>query len=318
MAIHVHPSSTTPVLMESCVALVTRMRCACQKRHALVKNLAFPATKLSPKAVSRALQLCPDKLPDTFDDCNIDSRFLCAYSNTVVCDEAGWTFENEKECYCYDGHFMCTSNVCPVGCSVTPPTHGDSCSASFLDNARSYGEFCCPGDMYVPATSCYCDEADMTIKCQEPSIACPSLCPVSKPVDGNTVCNIDDRYVCEYDTGTCPIPFDFADASCTFSSGHFLCRDICSIMSIDFGDLGGPPGTHLDTGTPEEDERPHSTAVLEDTDGGHDQSNDKEKKGKSKQKKRTKSTEKKKRDGMTRKLLRNKLVGRDGTSTSPK
>ncbi|KAI2500666.1 cellular response to virus [Fragilaria crotonensis] len=258
--------------------------------------------------------LCPDKPPDTFDTCNIDSRFLCAYGNPMVCDEAGWTFENEKQCYCYDGHFVCSSNVCPVGCPVTPPKAGDSCSASFASYSCSYGEVCCPGDdesdVCVPETSCYCDESDMTIKCLEPSIVCPSVCPVSKPIDGDTLCNIDERYVCEYNTGVCPIPFDYPDAICTCSSGHYACQDYCPIMSVDFGDLDGPPVSPFVPGTPEEVVTSPS-AVLDDTDGGLDQSNDKKKKGKAKKKKRKKSTEKDRRDdkgdGKTRKLLRSKL-----------
>lgn len=55
MATPVNPSSTTPVLMESCVVLETRMRHACQRRHVHVKILPFSATKLSLKAVFCAL-----------------------------------------------------------------------------------------------------------------------------------------------------------------------------------------------------------------------------------------------------------------------
>ena len=68
--------------------------------------------------------MCPETPPDTFDTCGIDSRFACVYGDTVVCNETGLDYANEKECFCSDGHFYCTFNVRPVAFPATQPVEG--------------------------------------------------------------------------------------------------------------------------------------------------------------------------------------------------
>ena len=205
--------------------------------------------------------LCPVEPPNTNDACNLSSLFSCRYGDAFVCDEDdGPAYQYEKECVCNGDHFYCTTNVCPVECPATKPVEGATCTP-FIDYSCEYGEFCCPdgGDdagTCVTGAKCYCDERTMTIACHEPPVVCPSLCPASKPNEGDNnsgVCNaLGERYQCVYDlvVGCPPDQWDKNGdgakdfCSCT-ASGAVSCHNNCMGFDMikDVGEhaIGGRP-----------------------------------------------------------------------------
>ena len=161
--------------------------------------------------------------------CEIDSRYLCEYGDAFSCDDAGYSFNHEKQCSCYNGTFYCNSNACRVPCPLKPPIEGDDC-APFLEVSCNYGEFCCPHEgegECVPEKTCYCDGSNSKVSCFEATAYCPSACPVTKPVDGST-CAISERLYCQYATGVCSRDnLETPDASCSCILGKFTCTSFC-------------------------------------------------------------------------------------------
>ena len=193
-------------------------------------------------------EVCPTEPPMTNDSCELDDRYLCEYGDAFVCEDSGYSFDYEKQCFCYDGTFHCNSNACPVPCPKTQPIQGADCSP-FVDFACTYGEFCCPGGEgeCIPEKECYCDESTMKISCHEPIAWCPSACPATKPLDGAS-CAISERIDCEYATGFCiPGDTEVLDTSCVCVLGTFVCYNYCSssneggVMDDDFMVVGVQP-----------------------------------------------------------------------------
>ncbi|KAI2506519.1 hypothetical protein MHU86_7929 [Fragilaria crotonensis] len=251
--------------------------------------------------------MCPESPPDTFDTCDIDSRFSCVYGDAFVCDEVGWEYEYEKQCVCTDGHFYCTSNACPVACPATQPVEGEACTP-FKDYYCSYDEFCCSGDdadVCVPKTECYCN-SNMTITCYEPTISCPSVCPVSTPIDNNSsLCTIDERYLCSYENGTCESPYEAGGISCTCTFGLFTCTQQCMGDDFIFFEVidNGAAGNSdpLET-VEEEEENVEPRSITSDEAESKDPSNGKKQMKKKKHANAMRGQTKK--DGKARTLLR--------------
>lgn len=191
--------------------------------------------------------MCPETPPNNMDMCDIDSRFQCNYGDAFTCDDdvAGIgtiSFDFEKQCTCYNGTFSCYSNSCPIPCPAVQPMPGSICSP-FVDYSCGYDEFCCPeadDDICVPMTECYCD-SDLKSSCHEPPISCPSLCPETKPKDGDK-CDIKERYMCRYNEGMCPT------SECSCVQGVFVCNDLCYDIFETSGENSGlaqDPGISL-------------------------------------------------------------------------
>ncbi|KAI2498000.1 hypothetical protein MHU86_16498 [Fragilaria crotonensis] len=258
--------------------------------------------------------MCPESPPETFDTCDINGLFSCVYGDAFVCDDIGWEFEHEKECFCGDdGRYHCVSNACPAACPATQPVEGEACT-EFMGYYCSYDEFCCPGDdssdACVPKTQCYCN-TNGTITCVEPQIVCPSVCPVSNPIESNSssLCTIDERYLCKYENGS-ESPYEVGETTCTCSSaGNYECTQSCTVIDIVYEDdafTDAPPGNF----DPEEDPvgtdgAPGDPVVEEDVEI-NDPSTGKKKKKKHAKKTKTKEN-KKKKDGKARSLLRRQL-----------
>ena len=181
--------------------------------------------------------VCPKTPPATGDACDIDVRFDCVYGDAFVCEGTINSFEHERECYCSEGKFSCTTNVCttPLPCPKTPVVEGDACSGEFQYNGPfysfecAYGEICCPGEggKCLPDQLCYC--AGERISCQiatyYASLPCPSVCP-STPPKTNDPCDIDSRYECRYGG---PLPcnnmgWSMYNTQCYCYNGTFSCE----------------------------------------------------------------------------------------------
>jgi hypothetical protein len=170
--------------------------------------------------------VCPETPPNNMDSCDIDSRFQCNYGDAFTCDnnvdEFGViSFDFEKQCTCYDGTFSCYSNACPEPCPDVEPQPGSSCSP-FVTYSCGYDKYCCDGadsETCVAMTECYCDY-DLTTRCSEPSIYCPSKCPVIKPENGQS-CDLEQRLTCKYNEGSCP------STECSCVQGVYVCNEIC-------------------------------------------------------------------------------------------
>ena len=166
----------------------------------------------------------------TNDPCNIESRYQCNYGDALVCDVPGYSFENEKQCYCQNGAFYCNVNACPAPCPAEQPVQGDACSAPFVDYSCNYGKLCCgdekDGAACVPKTTCYCDGSNTYCYNGGGSLPCPAVCPVKPPMT-NDSCEIDDRYLCEYgDAFSCDntgYTFDH-EKQCSCYNGTFYCN----------------------------------------------------------------------------------------------
>lgn len=125
--------------------------------------------------------VCPGLPPVSGHSCDIDERYLCTYGDAVVCVDPNYSLDYEEICQCFNGTFSCRSIACPVPCPVTEPVQGDDCSP-FIERSCNIGELCC-GDECVHDRDCFCDDfSNLTLKCTETRILCPSECPVNKPV----------------------------------------------------------------------------------------------------------------------------------------
>lgn len=174
------------------------------------------------------------------------------------------------------------SNLCPA----TLPVEGEACTPFPVFESCSYGNFCCPGgddpQTCVPETECYCDSTYKTWQCLEPRITCPSVCPEDRPIGGRVECDIQDRYICEYDIGpSCPREGDAPDAACSCLSGHFSCYNDCDDDSVtaDEGDSdddsvpeGGSDDDSVTEGGSDDDSVTEDDSVPDDdvSDSGED------------------------------------------------
>lgn len=85
-------------------------------------------------------------------------------------------------------------------------------------------------------------------------------------------CDIQDRYICEYDIGpSCPREGDAPDAACSCLSGHFSCYNDCDDDSVT-ADEGGSDDDSVTEGGSDDDSVSEDDSVPDDdvSDSGED------------------------------------------------